>query len=293
MHPFLAISLGSGVRSTRAVADEQPRGQRRPPVGPAGLKRAAWARVGGLLRRVRDARDSAGRPGPRGLLQPWRTICAGPWALFLVSAPLGAPAQPPLPPPAPLWCLRRSVPGTRPDSPPRITGRLAQTPRAGAARGARAPEVASPSFRPVEPGAGPVTDTRSSKKATRGISEAPAQLRPSAGGGLHPLPRSTEDRAGCAHLLANQKPQIPGLRRWQPFQNPGKWWGKPPVTSRRGESSPPGANERPGQSASASSSANPRRRRRSPLKLFRIRGWRWRRRPIRARWGRAPEFVGQ
>lgn len=232
------------------------------------------------------------RPAPalahhlRGALRPFPRFCT--FRCTRPASPSSARSAK-----APRWCLRRSAPGTRSDSPPRATRRRAQTPKQ-VPHGAHARrKLRHPASVPSSRGAGPVTDTRSSKKATRGISEAPAQLRPSAGGGLHPLPRSTEDCAGCAHLLANQKPQIPGLRRGQPFQNRGKWWGKPPVTSRGGESSPPGANERPGQSASASSSANPGRRRRSPLRLFRIRGRRWCRCPIRARRGRAPESVGQ
>lgn len=52
-------------------------------------------------------------------------------------------------------------------------------------------------------------DTRSSQKATRGVSEAQAWLRPSAEDSS-PLPRSTKDRAGSAHVLANQEPQNPG-----------------------------------------------------------------------------------
>lgn len=55
-------------------------------------------------------------------------------------------------------------------------------------------------------------DTRSSQKATRGVSEAQAWLRPSAEKSS-PLPRSTKDRTGSAHVLANQEPQNPGPRR--------------------------------------------------------------------------------
>ena len=52
-------------------------------------------------------------------------------------------------------------------------------------------------------------DTRSSQKATRGVSEAQAWLRPPIEDSS-PLPRSTKDLGGSAHVLANQEPQNPG-----------------------------------------------------------------------------------
>lgn len=239
-------------------------------------------------------------PGPlptRGPLQPLSNVCEGRRVRFLVSGRSGGRARPPLPPPRPA-----PAPAPRPgardprDRLPRLRAPArppARNPRAGAARAARAPEVASPCFRPAGRGAGPVTGTRSSKNAPRGASEARAQLRPSAGGAASPLPRSTADRAGCAHLLANQTPQGPGLRKPQPFQTRGKWRRKAPVTSRGGESSPPGANERLRESVSARAPANPGRRRRTPPPLFRIRGPRRCRHPMRARRGRAPGLAGQ
>lgn len=241
-----------------------------------------------------SARGNGGRRGlfpGRRRLQHLRNFCGAPWVDFwtftldLPNLPFLHPALRRLS----RWGLGISIPGPSTGDPPRDLPRshrvwfgpspLHQTlvqnwtashrprpspdSRARATRTSRTPEVASASFRLAEPGAVPVTETRSSQNATRGVSEAQAQPRPSAADSA-PLPRSTKDRAGCAHFLANREPQSPGLRRWQPFQTRGECRRKPPVTSRERESSAPRANERLGKSASASFSANPGPGRRRP-----------------------------
>lgn len=189
------------------------------------------------------------------------------------SGPAGVPAPPPpladpaRPRPAPGPPARG--PGPRPPRPWPAAS-------AGTARTSRAPEVALPQLPARRAGVcggsgvsyGQAVQSECNTRGFRGAGAAPPlsrELRPTA---------TFDDgsRGACAPLLANQEPRSPGRRRWQPVQARGSPGRKPPVTSRGRESSPAGANEEPGKTASASSSANPGRGRGQRPRRFRIRG---------------------
>lgn len=185
--------------------------------------------------------DPAAPPAPRRL-QRLRGPPPGLWPHLFGFGPLrdtGPPLASPRRRPQAATSDQASVPAGDP-RPPRHAG-----------------SCVSPAFRP-EKGAVPVSDTRSSQNTTRGVSEAQAQPRLSDGDSA-PLPRLTKDCAGCAHLLATQKSQSPGLRKWQPFQFRGRCGRNPPIKSRGRERFPQATNESLGKRVSASSWANPER----------------------------------
>ena len=119
-------------------------------------------------------------------------------------APRALPLDLALPPPSSAMATQGGYPGN---------ARTRHQPSQQAPHGPQARRKrVSPASGLLSRGAVSGGDTRSSQKATRGVSEAQAWLRPSAEESS-PLPRSTKDRAGSAHVLANQEPQNPGPRR--------------------------------------------------------------------------------
>lgn len=97
-----------------------------------------------------------------------------------------------------------------------------------------------------------------SQKATRGVSEAQAWLRPSAEKSS-PLPRSTKDRAGArtSWPIRSRRTRVP--EGTPAIPGPGKVYEKPPVTVEREKVLLQEPMRCQGESASASSSTNPER----------------------------------
>lgn len=179
------------------------------------------------------ARGAGGLPPPaRGRLQPLRNVCAGPRVHFLVSEPLRGPARPPLPRAAPRrlprWGLGLSIAGTAPAAYP-ATPDPAESSRPNRTEPCRrctdhthAGSYVSPASGPRSRGAGLETNTRSSKNATRRVSEAQAQLRPSAGGGLHPTATFDEGSHGVRASLGQSEAAEPGPPKVVAIPEPGR-----------------------------------------------------------------------